>query len=216
MKRYQKLSVTLLLLSATALAGVVLAAPPSIPPSPGGGLMVNTSEGPVRGFVNANRVTAFLGIPYAAPPVGNLRWMPPQPSAKHGLLDATEYADTCPQVTTLGAFAGPTSITEDCLYLNVFTPNAKTARGLGSGKGLVRKRLPVMVWIHGGALAVGESDDYDPTKLVDWYGWTEVQMIRRFVLLGVLCFVALAALYAWGVWQAYRAAAEKRREKNAA
>src|SRR5207245_2846333 len=77
------------------------------------------------------------------------------------------------------------STTEDCLYLNVFTPNAKTARGLGSGKGLVRKRLPVMVWIHGGALAVGESDDYDPTKLVE-KGTVVVSLNYRLGWLGFL------------------------------
>src|SRR5262249_20881568 len=89
---------------------------------------------------------------YAAPPVGALRWMPPTPPAKHGLLDATEYANTCPQVTELGAFAGPSSTTEDCLYLNVFTTGTSPAR-------------PVLVWIHGGGNIDGESNDYDASKL---------------------------------------------------
>src|SRR6188472_3916564 len=148
MKQYQKSPTTLMVLSAMALAGVVvtsapgLAAPGGIPgPNPdapgqvnkANGPTVSTGDGPVRGFVNSSGVTEFLGIPYAAPPTGNLRWMPPAPPAHHALLDATEFANTCPQVTELGAFAGPSSVTEDCLYLNVFTTG-------GSNK-------PVIVWI---------------------------------------------------------------------
>ena len=118
----------------------------------GGGPTVSTADGPVRGFVNSSGVNVFLGIPYAAPPVGNLRWMPPAPPAKHALLDATEFANSCPQVTELGAFAGPSSTTEDCLYLNVFTT--------GSGP-----KKPVLVWIHGGGNIDGETGDYDASKL---------------------------------------------------
>src|SRR6185437_11844661 len=153
-------------LMATAIAGVVvtstlaLAAPVGIPgPNPdapgqikkANGPTINTTDGPVRGFVE-NGVNKFLGIPFAAPPVGDLRWMPPAPPAKHDLLEATEFADTCPQVTTLGPFAGPTSIHEDCLYLNVFTTSTKGSR-------------PVIVWIYGGGNTTGESDDYDGSKL---------------------------------------------------
>jgi len=118
----------------------------------GQGPVVRTAEGPVRGFVRGG-VSVFLGIPYAAPPVGNLRWRGPQ-SVEHWQepLDATHYANTCPQVTELGAFAGPASITEDCLYLNVFTSS------LGG-------RNPVLVWIHGGGNVDGESNDYDGSKL---------------------------------------------------
>src|SRR5262249_19063451 len=125
MTRSRRLS-TLLLLAATALAGVVVASAPGLAAGNGdgngngNGPTISTPDGPVRGFVQ-NGGNIFLGIPYAAPPVGQLRWMPPQPPAKHALLDATQYANTCPQVTTLGPFAGPTSTSEDCLYLNVFT-----------------------------------------------------------------------------------------------
>ena len=121
----------------------------------GAGPLVQTAEGPVRGFVR-NGVNVFLGIPYAAPPVGNLRWRPPHP-VEHwsSPLDARQYANTCPQVTELGAFAGPASITEDCLYLNVFTTNLAHN---GS-------RSPVLVWIHGGGNVDGESNDYDAGKL---------------------------------------------------
>ena len=85
------------------------------------GPVVRTAEGPVRGFLQ-DGVYEFLGIPYAAPPVGALRWMPPQPVKHwHEPLNATKFANTCAQVTELGVFAGPPNINEDCLYLNVFT-----------------------------------------------------------------------------------------------
>jgi para-nitrobenzyl esterase len=116
------------------------------------GPVVVTKDGPVRGLFT-NGVNAYLGIPYAAPPVGDLRWSPPAPPAHHGLIDATRFANTCPQVTELGAFAGPSSTTEDCLYLNVFT----------TGKGGPPKS--VLVWIHGGGNVDGEINDYDGSKL---------------------------------------------------
>ncbi len=120
----------------------------------GHGPTVNTAEGPVQGFVK-DGVYTFLGIPYAAPPVGNLRWRPPAPVKKwHDALDATHYANTCSQVTELGAFAGPSSVTEDCLYLNVFTTGTNS-----------HSKKPVMVWIHGGGNVDGESNDYDGSKL---------------------------------------------------
>jgi para-nitrobenzyl esterase len=167
MKRYRKLSGILVLVAATALVGAsgiagltrALAAPPphaqgNPPPhaqGAGKGPTVSTQDGPVKGFVK-NGVNTFLGIPYAAPPVGDLRWMPPQTPEKHGLLDATEFGNTCPQVTTLGPFAGPTSIAEDCLYLNVFTTSTQGDK-------------PVIVWIHGGGNITGETNDYDGSKL---------------------------------------------------
>src|ERR1700709_2798076 len=87
------------------------------------GPLVQTAEGPVRG-IDRDGVYEFLGIPYAAPPVGALRWMPPQPVAHWSEpLQATKFANTCAQVTELGVFAGPPNINEDCLYLNVFTTN---------------------------------------------------------------------------------------------
>lgn len=118
-----------------------------------GGPTITVTDGQVKGY-SKNGVNVFLGIPYAAPPVGKLRWQPPQPVKRwKGVLDATQFANTCPQVTELGAFAGPTSVTEDCLYLNVFTT------------GNSNKKKGVIVWIHGGGNVDGESNDYDATKL---------------------------------------------------
>ena len=116
--------------------------------------IVTTKEGPIQGFIN-NGVAEFLGVPYAAPPVGNLRWMPPKNHAPWTtVLKATAYAPTCAQVNEFGVFAGPANNNDDCLYLNVFTPNLSSSA-----------KLPVIVWVHGGGNVDGESNDYDGSKL---------------------------------------------------
>jgi para-nitrobenzyl esterase len=144
--------------------------------------VVPTDRGPVKGF-DTPTVKEWLGIPYAAPPVGELRWRPPQPHARwRSPLDATHFANHCPQQ---GSSVGGASTNEDCLYLNVYTPK------LGNGKGHA-KHLPVMVWIHGGALTSGESDDYDPTRLVN-QGRTVVTINYRLGWLGFLAHPALTA-----------------------
>jgi para-nitrobenzyl esterase len=87
--------------------------------------LVQTSLGPVQGFIKSG-VVQFLGIPYAAPPVGTLRWMPTQPHARWVKpLNAVVYGPTCAQNIELGVFAGPPNNNEDCLYLNVFSPGVK-------------------------------------------------------------------------------------------
>jgi len=137
-----------------------------------------TANGAVRGLA-AGAVNEFLGIPYAAPPVGALRWQPPQPAASWtGVREATQFAPHCPQPA--GPF-GEASTSEDCLFLNVFTPSQ---RQLGSG-------YPVMVWIHGGALVAGESNDYLPTQLVE-DGVIVVTLNYRLGALGFLAHPALA------------------------
>jgi len=88
---------------------------------------VDTAAGAVQGFIK-DGVAEFLGIPYAAPPVGQLRWRPPVPHASwSGVRDATQFGNICLQVTTLGPFAGPANANEDCLYLNVYSPNVHPA-----------------------------------------------------------------------------------------
>src|SRR5881296_2392949 len=153
------------------------------------GPVVQTSEGPVRGFVN-NGVYHFLGIPYAAPPVGAWRWRPPQPpKTRKALLDATAYGNICPQATTLGVFAGPASVDEDCLYLNIFTTR------LGSGIGHDRGANAVLVWIHGGGNVDGASNDYDGSKLATGgpLGSATVVVTLNYRL-GLLGFLAHPAL----------------------
>ena len=142
------------------------------------GLVVATAGGAVRGRAAAAG-QEFLGIPYAAPPVGALRWQPPRPAAPwHGTRAATSYAPHCPQPP--GSF-GRASTSEDCLYLNVFTPAANKARN-----------LPVMVWVHGGSLRTGESDDYNPAGLVR-DGVVVVTINYRLGALGFLADSALAS-----------------------
>jgi para-nitrobenzyl esterase len=148
-------------LAAAAVLGSLIAAADFAPPAMAaehGAPAVRTTEGRVQGFVNSG-VNAFLGIPFAAAPAGALRWKPPEPRAAWTqTLDATKFGNTCPQITELGVFAGPVSVTEDCLYLNVFTTSKSAAAGA--------KKLPVLVWIHGGGLFDGESNDYDASALV--------------------------------------------------
>jgi para-nitrobenzyl esterase len=167
-------------------AGVLLAsaaatgasAAPASPQGPG--LVVATAGGALRG-TTAGTVDEFLGIPYAAPPVGPLRWRPPQPAARWaGVRDATTFAPHCPQPPS--AF-GVASTSENCLYLNVYTPPGAQAGA---------RSLPVMVWIHGGSLLVGEGDDYNPAGLVR-HGVIVVTINYRLGALGFLADSALAS-----------------------
>jgi para-nitrobenzyl esterase len=148
--------------------------------------LVHTNDGPVQGFVK-NGVTEFLGIRYAAPPVGKLRWMPPQsPAPWTKVLQATAFGPTCAQITEFGVFAGPANNNEDCLFLNVFTPNVDPA---------AKEKLPVIFFIHGGGNIDGESNDYDGSKLAA-QGHTVVVTINY--RLGILGFLAHPALDAEG------------------
>jgi para-nitrobenzyl esterase len=139
--------------------------------------IVVTADGKLRGQA-AGGIDEFLGIPYAAPPVGPLRWRAPQPAARwSGVRPATQYGQHCPQY---GSKFGQGSMSENCLFLNVFTP-------AGSSRG-----LPVMVWIHGGDLTAGESDDYNPAGLVR-EPTIVVTVNYRLGALGFLAHPALAA-----------------------
>ena len=150
------------------------------------GPFVTTEEGRVQGFL-VNGVAEFLGIPYAAPPVGNLRWRPPK---RHEpwttVLKAKFFGSNCPQNQN-HIFAGPANlVNEDCLFLNVFTPNIDPT---------ARVRLPVIFWIHGGGNFEGESTDYDATKLAS-DGKTVVVTVNY--RLGSLGWLAVPALDAEG------------------
>jgi para-nitrobenzyl esterase len=151
--------------------------------------LVQTAEGPVHGFVS-NGMNQFLGIPYATPPVGPLRWQPPQPHAAWTEpLAATAFGQTCAQITELGVFAGPVSVSEDCLFLNVFTPTATTPGA---------KKLPVLVWLHGGGLFDGESNDYDAGALVKGGPAGPTVVVTINYRLGLLGYLGQPALDAEG------------------
>ena len=151
------------------------------------GPQVDTTSGPVKGFVGQG-IYEYLGIPYAAPPVGDLRWRPPQqPAPWTKVRQTVSFGPTCAQITELGVFAGPANNNEDCLYLNVFTSQTG-----GTAKAL----KPVLMWIHGGGLVDGESNDYDASKLVKGgqAGANVVVTINyRLGLLGYLAHPALDA-----------------------
>jgi para-nitrobenzyl esterase len=112
-------------------------------------LTVATANGRVEGVVESG-ITVFKGIPYAAPPVGELRWREPQPApAWEATLQAHDFGPSCIQpagamTETNAGGAGPQS--EDCLTINVWTPGADPAA-----------KRPVMVWIYGGAFIIGAS-----------------------------------------------------------
>jgi para-nitrobenzyl esterase len=163
----------LLLVATTIIAQTVRAA--SSDPS-----VVLTQQGPVKGNVSA-AVRSFLGIPYAAPPVGNLRFQPPQAPANHlgTVLNATKAGSSCPQVANP---FGTASTNENCLFLNVYTPNPTGVN------------LPVMIWIHGGAFVAGEGSDYDPSNSLVTQGNTIVVTINY--RLGAFGFLALPSLSA--------------------
>jgi Carboxylesterase family len=114
-------------LTGVTLAGATAAGASAAPAGHHGaddGLVVATADGRVRG-TTAGAIDEFLGIPYAAPPVGRLRWRPPHQAAHwEGIRQAMQFAPHCPQPATP---FGAASMSEDCLYLNVYTPPAGTA-----------------------------------------------------------------------------------------
>lgn len=160
-----------ILLMALAVSTVAQSAP-----------QVKTDNGPVEGK-SVGTINAFLGIPYAAPPIGDLRWKAPSPPAKWtGVRKATGFGARCMQGNVFGdmVFRDP-SPSEDCLTLNVWAPAGA-------------KDLPVMVWIYGGGFVAGATSEQrqDGEKLAQ-QGVVVVSMNYR---LGIFGFLALSELAA--------------------
>lgn len=135
-----------------ALAGLLLVGAQAVR-AESGGVAVMTDSGPVAGKFQINAaVRAFLGLPFAAPPTGALRWKPPQPVIPwQSVRTATTYGAQCMQPTRSKTsvyyeYAGDQPTSEDCLYLNVWAPS-----DVRDGK------LPVMVWIYGGGFQQGSA-----------------------------------------------------------
>jgi para-nitrobenzyl esterase len=133
------------------------------------GQIEGSHKGPIR---------VFKGIPYAAPPVGPLRWRPPQPVASwRGVRKAVSHSPACPQLEVYPPDAPQEPTSEDCLTLNVWAPATKSA-----GK------LPVMVWIHGGGLMNGSGSV--PQYAGDQLAARGVIVVTINYRLGVLGFLA--------------------------
>ena len=145
---------------------------------------VVTTTGTYQGLMNfqelpgdpTSGVNVFLGIRYGQAPEGTLRWKPPQaPNPGQGSIVAGAIGHTCPQ--------GRATDSEDCLFLNVYTPSTATARS----------KLPVFIWIHGGALVSGAGSDYDPSVMVAENNIIVVTINYRLGSLGFLAASVLAA-----------------------
>jgi para-nitrobenzyl esterase len=171
------------LLALVLAVGVIQAPASAAPADPS---VVRTDKGLVRGQV-LDEHRLFQGIPYAEPPIGDLRWRPPQPAEPwKGVRDATAPGSQCAQPAA--SYGGEATYEEDCLYLNVTTPR----RGTTSRPG---KRLPVMVWAHGGGNTTGNSARYDASKLaVDG----DVVVVTINYRLGVIGWLAHAGLESGG------------------
>jgi len=192
------------LLLAAALSAAVL---PVVGCGPAGGspsgAVVRTDTGAIRGTVAPDH-RVFLGIPYAAAPVGKLRWAAPAPVQPwKNVRDATEPGSACPQA---GGFPGdPPSFDEDCLYLNVTTPRDSRDH-----------RLPVMVWIHGGGFFSGSGAEYGAARMAVEGGVVVVTLNYRLGALGFIDDPALGGASAGNFGLADQEAALRWVRRNAA
>ncbi|MBI3793014.1 MAG: carboxylesterase family protein, partial [Gemmatimonadetes bacterium] len=169
------------LLTAT-LALVVAAA--TLPAQDTPPTRVTTSFGPLAGRDSAG-IATFRNIPYAAPPVGALRWKAPvRPARWTAPRDASQFGPACMQTDALSKLYGGAMdpVSEDCLTLNVWTPVARGAK------------RPVLVWIHGGAFTHGSGRTalYDGTRLAQ-LGAVVVTLNYRLGVFGYLAHPALSA-----------------------
>uniref|UniRef100_A0A0D9QYP2 Carboxylic ester hydrolase n=1 Tax=Chlorocebus sabaeus TaxID=60711 RepID=A0A0D9QYP2_CHLSB len=185
------------LVLATLAAFTAWAGHPSSPP------VVDTVHGKVLGkFVSlegfAQPVAVFLGIPFAKPPLGPLRFTPPQPAEPWSFVkNATSYPPMCSQDAVAGQVLAelftnrkeniPLKVSEDCLYLNIYTPADLTKKN----------RLPVMVWIHGGGLVVGAASTYDGLALAAHENVVVVTIQYR---LGIWGFFSTGDEHSQGNW----------------
>jgi para-nitrobenzyl esterase len=149
-----------------------------------GGTSIRAAAGPLTGATRGG-TRAFFGIPYAKPPVGDLRWRSPvaaEPWTEP--RDATAFGATCAQGDLIAGSGTLDGSAEDCLFLNVWAPEPAPKRA-----------LPVLVWIHGGgfALGSGSASDYDGQKLVERGGVVVVTLNYRLGAFGFLAHPELSA-----------------------
>lgn len=162
------------LIAAILFVPLLFAAPP-----------VKTANGLIAGAASTDsKIQSFKGIPFAAPPVGELRWKAPQPVTNwSGVKQATAFGSRCMQKNVFGdmVFRDP-GPSEDCLYLNVWTPEASASAN-----------LPVMVWIYGGGFVAGAASEprQDGEQLAK-KGVVVVSMNYRLGIFGFFSYPALA------------------------
>jgi para-nitrobenzyl esterase len=174
--------------SLTGLVALNVASPLSAQsraPSSSGDDLVTTADGVVQGITLASGIHTFRGIPYAAPPVRDLRWKPPQPVEKWtGVRRADRFAAQCMQMRVFDDMVFRNSgVSEDCLYLNVWTPSVSTSA-----------RLPVLVYFYGGGFIAGDGSEfrYDGESLAK-RGIVVVTMSYRLGIFGLFAHPALTA-----------------------
>lgn len=149
-------------------------------PEPSSDTRVELKSGLVIGFKSENGANVWRGLPYAAPPVGELRWRAPKNVASWSTEKiAVDQPNWCPQITTAldelyGIEAGQLMGNEDCLYLSVYAPkNYKK-----------NTEIPVMFWVHGGSNVWGRAEEYDGSILAERYGVVVVVVQYRLGPLG--------------------------------
>ena len=170
------------ILSALLVISIALIAP--LASSADSSSQVTIESGTIEGKASGS-VRSFLGIPYAAPPLGDLRWKPPAPAPKWtGVRSAKQFGSRCMQgpIYSDMVFRDP-GISEDCLSLNVWTSAPRASA-----------KLPVMVWIHGGGFMAGASSEprQDGEALAQ-RGVVVVSMNYRLTIFGFLVLPELAA-----------------------
>jgi para-nitrobenzyl esterase len=160
------------------LFGLIASGPAAqaVSPDPAAAPVVQTSLGRVQGIVK-DHTNQYLGIPYAAPPVGRLRWAPPQPATPWpATYRATSYRNGCPQVARYGLTEA--GYNEDCLFLNIAVP---------TGPAVAPHGRPVIVWLYGGAFVGGSSALYPLARLATSGDVVAVSLNYR---IGVFGFMA--------------------------
>ncbi|HEY5054554.1 MAG TPA: carboxylesterase family protein [Acidobacteriaceae bacterium] len=154
-------------LPAAIIAAAIWVVAPAMPAQ----TIVKVEQGQLRGTVDAD-LTVYKGIPFAAPPVGNLRWRGPETAASwQGVRDADKFGPDCMQS------GNSASMSEDCLYLNVWTPAKSPSQ-----------HLPVLVWIYGGGFNAGATSV--PTYSGEVLARKGVVLVSISYRVGVLGFFA--------------------------
>ncbi len=170
------------------VAGCAVAAPgPAVPV----GAVVSVEQGAVQGYAE-DGVLRYRGLPYAAPPIGDRRWKPPAAPARWtGTRDATQPAARCAQLAAAPGTPHLTaaSTTEDCLTVDVTVPVGTVSTS----------KLPVLVWLHGGAFNAGAGGDVDPRRLAEAGPLVVVTPNYRLGIFGFFGFPRLAGSGAFGL-----------------